>query len=220
MHDSRPYGRRTFLSVVGAGLAALVWGKPFERLSARLSPIEALFVSDGWRIYSVASSMPRFDPATWRLRVDGLVAQPLELSYAELLALPRAHQVTDFHCVTGWSVQNVRWGGVRFHDLLAAARPLATARALTFVSAEVPYLDSLTLEQALRPDVMLAYRMEGRPLTRDHGAPARVVIPEMYGYKGVKWLSQITLTAAPETGYWEQRGYDTDAYIGRSNGYG
>jgi DMSO/TMAO reductase YedYZ molybdopterin-dependent catalytic subunit len=220
MEDSRRYGRRTFLAVVGAGIGALVWGKPLQRVSASLSPLEAFFVSDGWRIYSVGSSIPRFDPRTWRLRVDGLVEHPLELTYAQVLALPRVRQVSDFHCVTGWSVPKVRWSGVRFHDLLAAARPLPSARALTFTSMERPYEDSLTLEQALEHDVLLAYGMDGRPLTRDHGAPARVVIPEMYGYKGVKWLERITLTPAPEEGYWEARGYDTDAYIGHSNGYG
>src|SRR5207253_1886558 len=79
-------------------------------------------VPDGWRIYTVASTMPRFDPATWRLRISGLVDQPHELTYAELLRLPRTEQVADFHCVTGWTVRKVRWAGVRFDDLLAAAR--------------------------------------------------------------------------------------------------
>jgi DMSO/TMAO reductase YedYZ molybdopterin-dependent catalytic subunit len=220
MDDPRPYGRRTFLAIVAGGIAALVWGKPFQHLSARLSPVGALLGGDGWRIYTVAATMPRFDPAAWRLRVDGLVEQPLELTYAQVLALPRTRQVSDFHCVTGWSVDNVRWAGVRLDDLLAAARPLPQAQALTFVSAEKPYADSLTLEQARRPDVLLAYAMDGRPLTREHGSPARIVIPEMYGYKGVKWVSRITLTAQPETGYWEQRGYDVNAYVGHSNGYG
>ena len=86
------------------------------------------------------------------------------------------------------------------------------------MSAERPYFDSLTLDEALLPDAMLAYEMDGKPLTRAHGAPARLVIPEMYGYKGVKWVEQIRLGAIPETGYWEQRGYDTDAWIGRRHG--
>jgi DMSO/TMAO reductase YedYZ molybdopterin-dependent catalytic subunit len=217
--DLRPYGRRAFLGIVGGGLAALVWGRPLERLTARLAPIESLFVSGGWRIYTVASTMPRFDPERWRLRIDGLVERPQELTYGDLLALPQATQVSTFHCVTGWTVEHVSWQGVRFADLLAAAGPLPTAKALTFASAEKPYADSLTLEQALLSDVMLAHSMDGRPLTRPHGAPARLVIPEMYGYKGVKWVRRIELTEAPADGYWEVRGYDRDAYVGRSNGY-
>ena len=92
-------------------------------------------------------------------------------------------------------------------------------RVLTFTSAEQPYVDTLTLDQAQLPDVMLAYEMDGKPLPRAHGAPVRVVIPEMYGYKGVKWVERITARRQAEPGYWEQRGYDTDAWVGRSNGF-
>jgi DMSO/TMAO reductase YedYZ molybdopterin-dependent catalytic subunit len=219
----RAYGRRTFLAVTGLGLSSLLWGKPAWRtVSGATRPLEnalpAGLVPSGWRIYTVAATMPRFDRKTWRLRVDGLVEQPLSLTYEELLALPRAEQVSDFHCVTGWSVQDVRWAGVRFRDVLARARPRSHARVLTFVSAERPYVDTLTLEQAELADAMLAYEMDGKPLRREHGAPVRVVIPEMYGYKNVKWVERITIGAEAAPGYWEQRGYDVDAWVGRSNG--
>lgn len=223
--ESRPYGRRAFLALVGGGLSALFWADPVWRrlTSSVLAPVlgpAGLIPSKGWRIYSIAPTMPDFDPATWRLRIEGLVERPLELTYDELRALPKADQVSDFHCVTGWSVENVRWAGVRFRELLAEARLLPSARALSFVSAEEPYFDTLTLEQALLPDVMLAYEMDGEPLTRPHGAPARVVIPQMYGYKGVKWLKRIVAIDRPVDGYWEVRGYDRNAWVGRSNGYG
>ena len=113
----------------------------------------------------------------------------------------------------------MHWRGVRFTDLLAAAGPLPEAAVLTFTSAEKPYVDTLTIAQAHLPDVMLAYGMDGRPLPRPHGSPVRVVIPDMYGYKGVKWVERITVGAQAEPGYWEQRGYDTDAWVGRSNGF-
>ena len=134
-------------------------------------------------------------------------------------ALPSAEQVSTFHCVTGWTVSDVHWRGVRFADLLAPARPQPAGQVLTFTSAEQPYVDTLTLDQARLPDAMLAYEMDGKPLAREHGAPVRVVIPDMYGYKGVKWVERITLSAQAEPGYWEQRGYDTDAWVGRSNGF-
>ena len=175
--------------------------------------------SSGWRIYTVADTMPVFHPESWRLEVYGLVERPLKLSYVDLRALPRAEQVSDFHCVTGWTVRNVRWGGVRFADLLAAAKPRPAAKALWFVSAEQPYVDSLTLEQARLADAMLAYEMDGAQLARPHGAPARVVIPEMYGYKNTKWVQKIVVSDTAVAGYWEQRGYDRDAWVGRSNGY-
>jgi len=112
----------------------------------------------------------------------------------------------------------VRWAGVRFRDLLAGARLRPNAKGLTFVSAERPYVDTLSLSQAELRDAMLAYEMDGKPLRREHGAPARVVIPEMYGYKNVKWVERIVVGDHVEPGYWEQRGYDVDAWVGRSNG--
>jgi DMSO/TMAO reductase YedYZ molybdopterin-dependent catalytic subunit len=221
--DLRPYGRRAFLALVAGGLSSLFWARPVWRAlnPAGLLPSQVRNVlPSGWRIYTVAATMPVFDPKRWRLRIDGSVARPLTLTYEELRALPRAEQISDFHCVTGWSVKNVHWAGVRFRDLLAAAGPRPSARALTFVSAEQPYVDSLTLEEAYLKDAMLAYEMDGKPLSRPHGAPARVVIPEMYGYKNVKWVERIVVTGRPIDGYWELRGYDRDAWVGRSNGYG
>ncbi len=219
--ELRAYGRRTFLAVTAVGLSSLVWGRPvWNALSGATQPLKdvAPGLFPGWRIYTVAGTMPRFDPRTWRLRIDGLVEQPVSLTHAQLRALPRAEQVSTFHCVTGWTVSNVAWAGVRFEDLLAVARPSSAAKALTFVSAEKPYTDSLTLDQAELKDAMLAYEMDGKPLSRAHGAPVRVVIPDMYGYKNVKWVERITVTDEAETGYWEQRGYDVDAWVGRSNG--
>jgi DMSO/TMAO reductase YedYZ molybdopterin-dependent catalytic subunit len=220
----RHYGRGAFLILLGGGLSSLAWG---TKASGVLSPLTSafsqlvgnIFPVGGWRIYTISGSMPIFDPKTWRLEIGGLVKKPRSFTYDELLALPRAHQVNDFHCVTGWTVRNVRWSGVRFSHLLDQVEPLPQAKAIRFVSLEQPYNDSLSLGQLHLPDVMLALEMDGEPLTRPHGSPARVVIPEMYGYKGVKWLTRIEMVAHQPTGYWEGLGYDQNAWVGRSNGY-
>jgi DMSO/TMAO reductase YedYZ molybdopterin-dependent catalytic subunit len=224
---ARRLGRAGFVGIVGAGIATLFYGKAISRVTSRVTnPVSdatgltRLVPSGGWRIYTVAGSMPSFDRASWRLHVGGLVEQPMDLSYDELLALPKSEQVSTFHCVTGWIVKNVHWGGVRFHDLLPRAGPLPEARAVHFISAEKPYDDYLELRQVRLADVMLAYEMDGKPLPREHGAPVRVVIPEMYGYKNVKWVERIELVPRAGSGYWEQRGYDVNAWVGRSNGYG
>ena len=172
----------------------------------------------GWRIYAVNPPHPTFDPATWRLRIDGLVERPLSLTYASCSRCRAPSRRRTSSASPGWSVDDVRWGGVRFADLLAAARPLPAARALRFESAEEPYVDSLSLEQALAPDAMLATAWTARRCERKHGAPARVVMPRMYGYKGVKWVQRIVVTDRVADGYWQQRGYDRDAWIGGSNG--
>src|SRR5262245_17542466 len=126
---ARRLGRAGFVGVVGVGVATLFYGKTISHATSRLTnPISAatgltrIVPSSGWRIYTVADSMPTFDPATWRLRIDGLVERPVELSYQELLRLPKAEQISTFHCVTGWVVNRVQWGGVRFPDLLTMVR--------------------------------------------------------------------------------------------------
>ena len=223
--DPRPIGRRAFLLLTAGGLTSFAWAGWASRV---FSPVTSQFTQlvanvlpvGGWRIYTISGSMPIFDESTWRLEIGGLVKRPRSLSYSELLGLPRAEQVSTFHCVTGWTVKNVHWAGVRFEHLLDLVEPLPGAHAIRFVSLEQPYNDSLTLEQVQLKDVMLAYELDGQPLSRSHGSPARVVIPEMYGYKGVKWLTRMELVAEQPQGYWEGLGYDQNAWVGRSNGYG
>jgi DMSO/TMAO reductase YedYZ molybdopterin-dependent catalytic subunit len=214
----RKYGRGLFLVTVAGGLSSLAWGKSVWGRVASAVPSVPLTPGGGWRIYTVAATMPKFDPATWRLEVGGLVDKPLTLTYDELRALPRTSQVRNFHCVTGWSVGNVHWTGVRLTDLFDRVAPQFSARGVRFESSEVPYVDYLSVEQASLHDVMLAYEMNGKPLPREHGAPVRLVMPEMYGYKNVKWVSRVDLVDDVYDGYWEQLGYDRDAWVGRSNG--
>jgi DMSO/TMAO reductase YedYZ molybdopterin-dependent catalytic subunit len=217
-------GRAVFLGALAGGLTSLYWGKAaWSRLSSALGPVEnalPLLPTGGWRIYAVSGSLPGFDPKTWALELGGHVEKPTSISYHELKSLPKVEQVSTFHCVTGWTVNNVHWGGVRLGEVLALAQPKDVARAIEFVSMEKPYVDYLTLQQAALHDVMLAYEMDGKPLSRAHGAPLRLIIPEMYGYKNVKWLNGINLVGRPPDGYWEQLGYDQDAWVGHSNGYG
>jgi DMSO/TMAO reductase YedYZ molybdopterin-dependent catalytic subunit len=220
----RRIGRSVFLGTILGGVSSLYWGKAaWAPISSILSPLESgipLIPTKGWRIYTVSGSLPSFEPKTWKLDVGGHVDKPVSIGYDELKALPKVEQISTFHCVTGWTVKNVHWGGVRLNDVLSLAGPKPEAHAFEFVSAEVPYVDSLTVAQAGLHDVMLAYEQDGQPLSRPHGAPVRLVIPEMYGYKNVKWLKGINLVSKPSDGYWEQLGYDRDAWVGRSNGYG
>jgi DMSO/TMAO reductase YedYZ molybdopterin-dependent catalytic subunit len=222
--DERRYGRGAFLLLLGGGLSSFAWA---SKVSGVVSPFTAsvsqlfanIFPVAGWRIYTISGSMPIFDEQSWRLEIGGLVGKPRTFTYRELAALPRAHETRDFHCVTGWTVRGVRWSGVRLSSVLDLVEPHPSARAVRFSSLEEPYNDSLTLAQARLHDVLLALELDGKPLSRPHGSPVRVVIPEMYGYKGVKWLTRIELLDHQPTGYWEGLGYDQNAWVGRSNGY-
>lgn len=172
---------------------------------------------DGWRENTVEESRPVFDPETYRLTVDGLVARPLSLDYGALRALPAVRQVSDFHCVEGWMVPDVRWDGVLFQSLAELVGPLPDARYVTFHSLGGVYRDSLSLTQARLPGVLIAYDLDGEPLSRVRGAPARLVMPRMFGYKGPKWLTRVEFRDRQDLGYWQQRGWRVDAWI-RSSG--
>ena len=171
-----------------------------------------------FRIYSVTGDLPHRSAQAYRLTVGGLVEHPTTLTLADLKAMPQTRLVKDFQCVTGWRVHHVEWAGVRLADVLAAAGVRPGAGAVSFHSFDGTYTESLTLDQARRPDVIVAYEMERKPVATMHGGPVRMYIAPMYGYKSCKWLDAIHVTQAVESGYWEQRGYDQNAWIGRSNG--
>ena len=221
-------GRAAFLGTRVAGVAGIAVTSRFSGavssamngVAGAIPVVNEIAPTSGWRIYAVDPPMPTADPATYRLKIGGRVAKPVELSLADLAAMPTVEQVSDFHCVTGWSVGGVRWRGVRPQTLIDLVQPATDIRQVTFRSLEGPYVDGLTPAQLVLPDTLIATHMDGQPLSREHGAPVRLVIPAMYGYKSVKWVSEIRFDQAESAGYWEQRGYDADAWVGRSNGLG
>jgi DMSO/TMAO reductase YedYZ molybdopterin-dependent catalytic subunit len=222
--EGLPIGRAAFLATILAGVGGIAVAPSvatFVSSAANELPagLGSLVPGGGWRIYSIVTPLPKFDPATYALRIHGEVERPVTLRFREVAALKGESQISTFHCVTGWSVSNVHWEGVRASTIASMVRPKPSAKYVTFQSLEAPYVDQLTRAQFELDDTMLARHMNGKPVTREHGAPLRLVVPQMYGYKGVKWLAEIRYDSAPAAGFWEQRGYDVDAYIGRSNGF-
>lgn len=171
-----------------------------------------------FRFYSVVSSVDEVPEAEYTLTVDGVGAGPLSLTFADLEALPRTTLTRDVQCVTGWRVPDVTWSGVLLSDVLDHAGAAATTRAVLFGSSDGAYTESLTMEQALRPDILIATAMDGQPISHDHGGPVRLYVAPMYFYKSIKWLDRITISDQVVPGYWEVRGYDIDAWVGQSNG--
>ncbi|MCZ7528062.1 MAG: molybdopterin-dependent oxidoreductase [Acidimicrobiia bacterium] len=220
-------GRRVFLGLLALGAAGVAWGsRAQDWLERTLAPVVARdgtglssFLPVGrFRIYTVTGTLPKRSPQEYRLRVGGLVDTPLDLGYGDLLAMRPTGLTRDFQCVTGWRVSDVRWRGVLLSDLLDRAGVGPGATALRFLSFDGVYTESLTLEQARRDDVLVAYEMEGDPISTAHGGPARLLVAPMYGYKSLKWLEEIEVTDEVVPGYWERLGYDVDAWVGGSNG--
>ena len=222
-----PIGRRVVLGMVGLGALGVAVGSRVQSgLASALAPVQAadptglaqLIPAAGrFRIYTVTADLPSRSVAAYRLKVAGLVNTPLDLSFADLQGLPRTDLVKDFQCVTGWRVPAVPWTGVSLAALLDAAGVQAGGKAIRFHSFDGSYTESLTLDQARRPDVIVAYSMENGPISAAHGGPVRLYVAPMYGYKSCKWLDSIEVTDRVVPGYWEDRGYDVDAWIGKSN---
>lgn len=154
--------------------------------------------------------VPGFDPATWELRVEGEVRQPRRFTYEEFRALTCVIDVSDFHCVEGWSRLDCAWEGIRFSDLCDLVGPAERARFVT-IGCDDGYTTSLPLADLLRPDVLLAWGLDGKELTPEYGFPLRLVVPHKYAYKAAKWVRWIRCTYHQELGYWEQRGYSNSA---------
>jgi DMSO/TMAO reductase YedYZ molybdopterin-dependent catalytic subunit len=209
----RRLGRRLFIAMLAAGGGVIAGGAQVFSSLGKLPLLKTFIPQDGFYFYTVSSTEPQFDGRNWPLRIDGLVQNAMTLTFQDLMALPQEDQTRDYMCVTGWSVPHVRWQGPLVSRLLDLAKPLAEATSVSFDSADGVYSDSLSLAEATRPEVLLAHSMNGAPLQQDRGAALRLVIPFMFGYKGVKWVSRIRLTGKQEIGYWEQRGYDVDAYL-------
>jgi DMSO/TMAO reductase YedYZ molybdopterin-dependent catalytic subunit len=169
--------------------------------------------------YTVNKNLgPTFvDEASWALSIDGLVERPERLTLDQLRALPYQETYRTLECISTDIVRgdhligNQRWRGVRVSDLLdrAGVRPEAS---WILWEADDGFTESLPLAVARNPDTWIAYEMGGAPLTAEHGFPARVLIAGRFGMKQPKWLRRMQLADHDEAGYWEQRGWDRDAY--------
>ncbi|MCL6662035.1 molybdopterin-dependent oxidoreductase [Paenibacillus amylolyticus] len=165
-----------------------------------------------FRVYTV-TPIPSFSNANWSFRIDGLVERAQVWNWEQFVKLARTVQVSDFHCVTGWSVYKNTWEGISLAQLLKQAGVKPEAHSVKFYSGDGVYTDAITMDQAQMEDIMVAVMHDGKPIPADLGGPVRLVIPQMYAYKSVKWLNRIELIDSEHIGYWEERGYDKDAWL-------
>jgi hypothetical protein len=158
-------------------------------------------------------------PGSWRLHVHGEVDNPFTVDFAGLLAMPQVEQECDVHCVTKWSVLGAHFTGVRVADLAERAKVKPSAHHAIFEAAN-GYTSNVLLREALAPAALVAHRLEGTPLARAHGAPARALVPDLYFWKSAKWLNGIRFVSQDEPGYWETRGYHNHADPWKEERYG
>lgn len=175
-------------------------------------------VTHKWPVLDLGHK-PAVDAKAWTLTVDGAVQNPLELRFADLLELEQVEDVSDFHCVTTWSKLDMAWVGVRFAELAALAHPRDEASHVMCHGYD-GYETNLPLEEALKPDVLLAHRVYDAPLPAEHGGPVRMITPQLYAWKGAKWIKRIEFMVGDRPGFWEQNGYSNSAHPWRNDRYG
>ncbi len=156
--------------------------------------------------------------AKFRLKVHGEVESPFELDFASLLALPQVAQTCDVHCVTSWTMLDAKFKGVSVKALAERAKLKPSARHVIFEAAH-GYTSNVPLREALKPNVLVAHELDGKPLPRTHGGPLRALVPDLYFWKSSKWLTGIRFSARDEPGYWETRGYSNHADPWREERY-
>ncbi len=146
----------------------------------------------------------------WALQIHGMVENPVTLNWEQFMALPQFKDVSDFHCVTTWSQFDMAFAGVSFFTLTELVKPTAEASHVYFKAYD-GYTTNNPLDALLDDDVMIAHSWNGQPLAKEHGGPARVIVPKRYAWKGAKWVKEIIFLDRDLLGFWELRGYSNTA---------
>lgn len=211
------FNRRNFLKVFSLSVLASLWPRsgtatvnfqnnkdiPPNYVQNRDAP--------GFYIRS-ANPFMGVDAQEWTLAVSGRVKQPMAYGYEDLFGFPRVSQVSRLKCVECWSAK-AKWEGFRFQELVDRVKPDPQAKFVTFKSAD-SYYESYALEELLQPRVLMVLRMNDQPLSKDHGFPLRLIAPYKYGYKNIKYITQIEFTESRARNYWADFGpYSVDGTI-------
>ena len=214
-------GRRRSLKGLALLAAAAAWPLQLARAAGDLwGRIRGLApeITPTKDHYQVSKNVvnPKLRADRWRFEIGGLVETPLALTLEDLKALPAVERPSTLICISnpvgGRLVGNSVWTGVRLRDLLERAGVRPEASELVLRAAD-NYSDSFPLDAALYEETILAYLQNGEPLTPDHGYPARLLVPGIYGMKNVKWLTRIELVDEDYRGYWQKRGWSDRAVV-------
>jgi DMSO/TMAO reductase YedYZ molybdopterin-dependent catalytic subunit len=222
MTQDHKISRRTFLAAAGGTIVSIGLPGVFIKLSdAEQRTLAANTRPDGRprlppgqqavkKILDMGGTPGTATVENWSLRVHGEVERPVVLSYQDLLNLEQVHIICDIHCVTGWTLLDSQWSGVRLATIMDRVRPRKRGGFIIFEAAE-GYTSNVPIREIRKENVILAHSFFGEKLPRAHGAPVRVVIPDRYFYKSAKWLEAVKVTSRDEPGFWESRGYSNSA---------
>jgi DMSO/TMAO reductase YedYZ molybdopterin-dependent catalytic subunit len=179
-------------------------GRSHEARDARLPPGQ-YDTGRQWPVLT-AEATPRLDTSTWTFTVEGLVEQPTTWTWDQIHALPPSTYNGAIHCVTTWSKFDMSFSGVSVDTLLAAARPLPSA-SFVLAFSHTGYTTNLPLADVTDGKAWVTWEVDGGPLPREHGGPARLLVPHLYFWKSAKWVAGLRLLDHDEQGFWERNGY-------------
>jgi DMSO/TMAO reductase YedYZ molybdopterin-dependent catalytic subunit len=229
---AQPWDRRQFIKSAAVGTALVVAGGALVRIAAEDLTKQAHAANrpdgrprlpPGQRkleyLRAMGGTEGNGDVKAFRLRVHGAVKQPFEIDYGGLLKLPQVTKEADVHCVTGWSMLGGLWKGVQIALLAEKAGVKGDVKHVILEAAH-GYTANVPLAEATADSCLVTYRLNGKPFQRQHGAPVRGLIPDLYFWKSAKWLTGIRFVKDDRPGFWEVRGYHNHANPWREERYG
>ena len=193
-------GLKTSDSILGSG--------PLNRDGVPRLPPDQKEVKN-WPVLDLGI-VPEIETDNWSLELSGLCEKPQKVSFDDLLKLPQTEDTSDFHCVTGWSQYDFHWKGVRFSDLARHCKISEDAKHV-YVESYDGYSTNVTLDEAMKSDVLIVHQVNGSPLPKEHGGPVRMITPQLWAWKGAKWIKKIEFLRSDRRGFWEVRGYSNSA---------
>lgn len=222
MEKDQKISRRTFLAAAGGTIISIGLPGTFIKLAdaeqralaesirpdgrPRLPPGQAAVK----KIQDMGGTPGIATVSNWKLNIEGEIERPIVLSFQELLNLDQVQITCDIHCVTGWTLLDSRWSGVRLTTIMDIVKPLKNGRFIIFKAA-AGYTRNIPISEINKDNVILAHSFFGDKLPKEHGAPVRALVPDRYFYKSAKWLEAIKISSRDEPGYWETQGYSNSA---------
>lgn len=175
-----------------------------DHRNGRIPPGQSVVTS--WPVLTYGPT-PDIDTGRWKLQVTGEVVKPFELTWQQFNELPKAIMDTDIHCVTRWSKLGMHWEGVSLDTLIDMAGGLTANAHHLIAGCYGGYTTNLPVDDILNNKAMIATHADGKPLTPEHGAPARLFVPHLYFWKSAKYISHLAFASHDHPGFWEINGY-------------